>query len=53
MFAIEKLKSTNVKSWILNNAHLPYSDIDKYEQVFRNGLEEVKNYLIHNGIVIK
>jgi hypothetical protein len=51
--AMEKLKSTNVKSWILNNAHLPYFDIDKYEQVFRNGLEEVKKYLIHSGIVIK
>jgi hypothetical protein len=53
MFAMEKLKSINVKSWILNNAHLPYSDIDKYEQIFRNGLEEVKKYLIHNGIEIK
>jgi hypothetical protein len=53
IFAIEKLKSANVKSWILNHAHLTYSDIDKYELVFRNGLEEVKKYLIYNGIVIK
>ncbi|GHV04987.1 hypothetical protein AGMMS50229_07330 [Campylobacterota bacterium] len=53
MLAMEKVKSTNVKSWILNNAPLPYSDIDKYEQVFRNGLEEVKKYLIHSGIAIQ
>jgi hypothetical protein len=53
IFAIGKLKSANVKSWILNNAHLSYSDIEKYERVFRNGLEEVKKYLVHSGIVIK
>jgi len=50
MLAIEKLKTKNVTSWILNNAPLPYNDISKYEKVFRDGLFEVKNYLNNNGI---
>ena len=51
MLAIEKLKTKNVISWILNNAPLTYNNISEYEKVFRNGLLEVKNYLNNNGIV--
>jgi len=50
ILAIEKLKTKNVTSWILNNAPLPYSNISKYEKVFRDGLFEVRNYLNNNGI---
>jgi hypothetical protein len=50
MLAIEKLKTRNISSWILNNAPLPHIDICKYEKVFRDGLFEVKNYLNNNGI---
>jgi hypothetical protein len=52
MLAIEKLKTRNITSWILNNAPLPHNDICKYENVFRNGLLEVKKYLNHSGISV-
>jgi len=50
LFALTKIKSINIKSWILSNASLPHDDIDKYANVFRDGLLEVKAYLNHEGI---
>jgi hypothetical protein len=52
MFAVSKLETSNIKSWILNSATLHFSDVEKYAKVFRSGLLEVKNFLSNNGIAI-
>lgn len=49
--ALDKSKKINLKSWVLKSGKLKFEDLDKYEQVFSDGLLEVEDFLKKEKVI--
>ncbi|OQP25981.1 DNA-binding protein, partial [Morganella morganii] len=51
IMAIEGAKKRNLKAWVLKSGKLNEHDIEKYKNVFSEGLEEVKYFLKKENLI--
>ena len=51
--AIKRLPSTSISKWVSQSGPLPLNQTlrDLHKDVFKRGLEEIQNYLVHEGVI--
>lgn len=51
LIAIAQKEHKNISTWILNSGPLPENDLEAYQNVFVQGLDEVKQYFQSEGLL--
>lgn len=51
IIAIENAKKINLRAWVLKSGKLKEHEIDKYKNVFNEGLQEVEAFLKMENLV--